>query len=484
MQRLKASFRFKSIIGRIIFLHVIAVGIICILMPLLLYWLLARETDSLQRVAMREHAEMLASSLKRNADGSWSLDLPQNVKDLYSETYGRYAYAIADENGHAVLSSLRDRALIFPLTPEQSGDGAEEATHGNAVLSGISLSKEIGGEAMSIQVAENLRHRDVIIDDIVANFLQRAGWITLPILMILLVIDILIFRRALRPLMRASREARRIGPLQTDVRLPTSGMPSEVLVLVQAVNQAFDRLEQGFRAQREFAADAAHELRTPLAILRTRIDTSPETPISEAVRKDIERMSRVVNQLLDMAELDTSVIEPCEETDLQSVCADVVEYIAPLALREGKEIALCSCEEPVRVKGNRVMLFRALRNLAENAISHSAPGSTVEIVLEQDGTISVLDQGPGIREEDREFIFRRFWRGDRRRFGSVGLGLSIVERIAHAHAGTISVRNRPGGGAHFSLRLSPIRPADTPANQQPYRVMPESVPNEQSGYRS
>jgi signal transduction histidine kinase len=481
LQRFRPSFRFKSIIGRIIFLHVIAVGIICILMPLLLYWLLARETDSLQRVALREHADMLAGNLKQNPKGDWTLDLPQNVKALYSDTYGRYAYAIVDDTGHAVLSSLRDNALIFSPASDQSSASAQQETHGDAVLSGISVSKQIGDKTVSIQVAENLRHRDVIIDDIVANFMQRVGWITLPILMTLLVIDILIFRRVLRPLMRASREARRIGPSRTDVRLPTSGMPSEVLILVQAVNQAFDRLEQGFRAQREFAADAAHELRTPLAILRARVDTSPETSISEAVRKDIERMSRVVNQLLDMAELDTSVMEPCEETDLQSVCADVVEYIAPLALREGKEIALCSCEGPVHVKGNRVMLFRALRNLAENAISHSTEGSTVEIVLEADGTISVLDKGPGIREEDREFIFRRFWRGDRRQFGSVGLGLSIVERIAEAHAGTISVRNRPEGGAHFSLRLSPIRPASAASNLQPYKA--QSPQDGQSGYK-
>ena len=160
---------------------------------------------------------------------------------------------------------------------------------------------------------------------------------------------------------------------------------------------------------------------------------------------------------LEDFELDTAAIEPSEETDLQSVCADVVEYIAPLALREGKEIALSGCEEPVRVKGNREMLFRAVRNLAENAISHSAKGSTVEIILDADGTIGVLDQGPGIREEDREFIFQRFWRGDRRQSGSVGLGLSIVERIAAAHAGTIKVVNRPEGGAHFSLRLSPVQ---------------------------
>jgi len=97
----------------------------------------------------------------------------------------------------------------------------------------------------------------------------------------------------------------------------------------------------------------------------------------------------------------------------------------------------------------------------------------VEIVVEADGTISVLEQGPGIRDEDREFIFERFWRGDRRQFGGVGLGLSIVERIAHAHAGTISVRNRPEGGAHFSLRLLPIGPDGPASNLRPRMAKPE-----------
>jgi signal transduction histidine kinase len=457
LQRLKARIRFKSILARIIFLHVIAVAIICALMPLLLYWLLVRETDRLQQVAMHEHAEMLAAHLKPDSDGKWTLDLPQNTRDLYSETYGRYAYAIADESGRPLFSSLHNRELIFPQTGDQSNAAAQQATRGDAVLSGISESKEIDGKPILIQVAENLRHRDVIIDDIAENFLWRVGWITLPILLVLLLIDILIFRGALTPLTRASRQAQRISPSQTDVRLPTHGMPSEVLILVQAVNKALDRLEGGYRAQREFTADAAHELRTPLAILRTRIDTHAETSLTGAVRNDVEHMGRVVNQLLDMAELDTSVIEPSEEINLQSLCADVVEYIAPLALREGKEVALTNCEEPVWVRGDREMLFRALRNLTENAINHSPQNSTVELVVESSGTVRVIDQGAGVRDEDKERIFQRFWRGDRRRSGSVGLGLSIVERIAQAHGATVAVLNNPGGGAQFALRLSPVR---------------------------
>jgi signal transduction histidine kinase len=106
------------------------------------------------------------------------------------------------------------------------------------------------------------------------------------------------------------------------------------------------------------------------------------------------------------------------------------------------------------VKGNPDMLFRAIRNLVENAINHTPPGTTVEIGVTPDGTVSILDHGPGIKDDEREFLFRRFWRRDRRRAGSAGLGLSIVRRIAEAHAASIVVENRAAGGASFSLRFT------------------------------
>lgn len=443
--------RIKSIIGRIVFLHVIAVGIICFLMPLMLYWLLARETDTLHRVALREHAEMLAGNLKKDAGGAWTLNLPRSLREIYSQQFGRYAYAVADEDGNVLLSSLPDRGLIFAL-PNAASETIAQEQHGDAIMSGISVPENVDGQSMVIQVAENLRHRDVIIDDIVGNFMQCVGWVTLPILMTLLLIDILIFRRALKPLLQASTAAQHIGPSRTDIRLPTKGVPREIVGLVHAVNKAFDRLEVGLRAQRDFAADAAHELRTPLTILRTRVDTSPETDISDAVRKDVERMTRVVNQLLDLAELEISVVETGDIVNLNNLCAEVVEYLAPLAVREGKELALSECPTDIHVVGNRETLFRAIRNLAENAIEHTPRGAAAEIGIGADGTVTVVDDGPGIREEDRSHLFQRFWRRDRRSL-SGGLGLAIVQRIAEAHGGSVVVENRPQGGARFRLCL-------------------------------
>ncbi len=438
--------RFKSIISRIVILHVIAVAITSILMSLALSWLLNLATNNIHNKAMEEQATSLAHHLVAQADGSLSLELPPDLLGLYSQPYGRYSYAVVDDSGNALFSSLKDQAPIFPADPRAAAVQFLETRKGDAAISGASIRRVVGTKTVWIQAAEDLANRDVLIDDIVADFFKNVGWITLPILLVLLATDIAIFRRALLPLRQASEIAQQIGPARTDVRLPVDDIPSEVRPLV-SVNQALDRLDQGFRVQREFTADAAHELRTPLTILRTRVDTLEDQRIAIALHQDIEAMSRIVGQLLDIAELDAFMIDPLETADLRGVCAEVAEFIAPLALEQGREIALLGAETPMWVKGNAEMMKRAIRNLAENAIKHAPPDTVVEFVVEENGTVRVRDRGPGISEEERELIFRRFWRRDRSQQGSTGLGLSIVQRIVELHGATIAVENRVSGGA-------------------------------------
>lgn len=446
----------KSIFSRIIFLHVIALVITAIFMPLVLYYFFKWAANDLHDQAMREQADLVAHYLVLRPDGSWTLDLPPALQDVYSQAVGRYAYAVLDDTGRVLFSSLKDRSPIFSADPRSSDVAYLDTRRGNAAVSGVSLVKEADGHRVWVQVGEDLTHRDVIIDDIVADFFKRVGWITLPMLLFLLAIDIVIFRRALRPLLNASEMAKKINPKRTDVRLPPEEIPKEILPLVQAVNQALDRLEAGFRVQREFTADAAHELRTPLTILRSRVDTLVDRGIAKALHQDIEGMARIVSQLLDIAELDTFSIDPLEKADLRAICAEVAEFAAPLALAKGKNIALSGSDASVWVNGNPEMLSRAIRNLVENAINYSPPGTTVEIVVENSGMVRVLDEGPGIKEDERELIFQRFWRRDRRRTGNAGLGLSIVQRIADTHAATVSVENRPTGGANFSLSFARV----------------------------
>jgi signal transduction histidine kinase len=163
-----------------------------------------------------------------------------------------------------------------------------------------------------------------------------------------------------------------------------------------------------------------------------------------------------VGQVLDIAELESFVVGDDAKADLHAVCSEAVSFMAPLAVDMSKTIALTGAEGPVWVHGHPDALFRAVRNLVENAIRHTPRGVSIEVDVTADGTVRVLDDGPGVPEADRESIFRRFWRRDRGRADSRGLGLAIVARVAEAHGGSIGVENRHDGGAIFTLKLRPV----------------------------
>jgi signal transduction histidine kinase len=444
---------FKSTTSRIAFLHIVAIALTAIFMPLVLFWLLIEETNALHQRAMIDQATTISRFISPEADGSWSYTPPPILKAKFSKEYGRYWFDVVDRSGRVLVSSADDQMPLFPVSNGKSNAAYRETSRGDRVIAGVSVEQTIGNQAVIIQVAEDLSHRDVLIDDIVANFFRRVGWITLPILLLLLAADIVIFRRAVRPLLDASRAARNIGPTRIDIRIPSANIPNEIRPLVDAVNQAFDRLERGYRVQREFTADAAHELRTPLAILRARLDQLEDSEVSRSLKADIGDMGRIVSQLLDAAEIDTTSIGPDERADLSAVGSEVVEMLAPLALESKRSIELAGAEHEVWVRGNAEMLRGAVRNLVENAINHTPPHSSVEVRVTPEGSISVIDRGRGVIPAERALIFQRFWRRDRGRPGSAGLGLSIVQRIVEAHAGTIDVTDNPGGGAVFTIRL-------------------------------
>jgi signal transduction histidine kinase len=446
--------RFRSILSRVVALHVVAIGVTSILMPLALYWLLNEAANSLHRDALRGQALTIASFLRPTPEGGVTLDIPQEAQPIYSGDYALYAYAILDSKGQVLFTSRTDDAPLSAANDSLTKDSFAQRRSKGPPLIGVNVPRAIGDRLYWIQVGQDLAHRDVIIDDIVASFLPRVAWITFPILLI----DIMIFRRALDPVRAASETAASIGPTTTDVRLSEQSMPSEIVPLVRAVNQALARLEAGFRAQREFTADMAHELRTPLAIMRARVDSMEDLPLRRSLETDIVNMTRTVNQVLDIAELEVFVVDGDSRADLQNVCADAVAFMAPLVVDSDRTIALTGAETPVWVHGHAEALFRAVRNLVENAIRHTPAGGAIEVDVAVDGTVRVLDEGPGVPLGERETIFKRFWRRDRAQPDSRGLGLAIVTRVAAAHGGTISVDDRPGGGAVFTLRLRPARP--------------------------
>ncbi|MBI3197266.1 MAG: two-component sensor histidine kinase, partial [Rhodospirillales bacterium] len=351
--------RFRSIVSRVVALQFVAIGATAILMPLALYWLLTQAATNLHRDALRSQAVTIGSFLRPQPDGGVTLEIPEDVRPLYSDGYGLYAYAVLDAAGRVLFSSRADGGALFPSREIPRDDGLRRPRRTGTVLFGVTVARVLGERVYWVQVGQDLSHRDVIIDDIVATFFTRVAWIIFPILLVLLLIDVLIFRRALEPVREASKTAAAIGPSSTEVRLPEQSMPAEIVPLVHAVNQALERLEAGYLAQREFTADVAHELRTPLAIMRARVDALDPGPARDALRADIVGMARTVGQVLDIAELESFVVGPGATADLHAVCSEAVAFMAPMAVDMSKTIALSGAEGPVWVRGHADALFRA-----------------------------------------------------------------------------------------------------------------------------
>jgi signal transduction histidine kinase len=312
---------------------------------------------------------------------------------------------------------------------------------------------EIGGDTLVMQVTRRISPTSTALDALFYEWLGEYLPVTLPMLLALITALILTLRGAMKPLERLMRYARSITPAQTGVRLPTDDLPKELLGAVEAINGALDRLDRGFQAQRDFLADAAHELRTPLAILAAHLDSMQDPARTAALRADVERMTKLVGQLLMVAQLEALTIRPDEEADLSEIASEVAILLAPLAVKAERSVAVLNAEHPVPVRGNRDALYQALRNLVENGLKYTPPGTEVEIDVDPTGGVSVSDRGPGIPEEQRLLLFQRFWRADRRQSGGAGLGLAITHRIAAAHRGQLLVEDNPGGGARFILRV-------------------------------
>jgi two-component system sensor histidine kinase QseC len=350
------------------------------------------------------------------------------------------------------------------------------------VASAVITTEEVRQEA-ALPVRETLQEeaRDLREDarqGLVRVFLEEArDWLLVfaPLAVATFALVWLIGWWSLRPLARASREAAAVGPANPSGRVSIGALPREVRPLVDAVNGALarldrahaaqrrliERLDRAYAAQRRFTADAAHELRTPLAVLglrlqRAKLDGAVDWP---AVERDLAQMSRLVGQLLDLARLE----EPARPVDqagsslvnLARVAREVAAMVLPLAEEKGRPLEV-EAAAVVSLPGRPDELRRALRNLLENALVHGEGAVRVSVREEPGGdtgrrvVVEVADQGPGIAEGLREEAFERFRKAAPGEAGA-GLGLAIVRQVARAHGGEARVRPGPGCRVEISL---------------------------------
>ena len=408
----------------------------------------------LRQEALLDQAEVIADHLKIDANNSISLDLPPRLSEAYSGPDSHYRYAVRDEDGQYLF----DSGMVAPL-PAFGHDRRKFYNYdpdgpGPLRVFGTALRALIGQRVVVIQVERQAKEPAYLRKAVVDEFITDGDWLEFLFLFVLLGISIWIVRRAIAPIKTISTLAESIGPANANVRLPVDEVPLEVLPLVRSMNTALDHLEQGLQQQREFNANAAHQLRTPLAVLMANVDMLKDEDTAAQLRPDVEHMSRIVSQLLLASRLETLSTNPDDIIELNEASADIAGNLAPLALASGKSIELIRSDEPVTVRASMFALRAALGNLIENAIRHTPSGTSVRIRVTNCPSVEVLDHGPGIPVEQRVKVFERFWRGDRSG-GGAGLGLAIVYQVMQALHGSVRVDDAPGGGALFVLIFPP-----------------------------
>jgi signal transduction histidine kinase len=313
-------------------------------------------------------------------------------------------------------------------------------------------------------------------------------WALLALFFVSLAVGWIVSGRMLRPIGQISDTVRAIQASDLSQRINLGGPDDELRRLADTFDDMLGRVDDAFEGQRNFIQEASHELRNPLAVIRTNLEVTLSDPdaslkdlrhTAEVVERSTERMARLVDDLLVYARKGTLSLErdPVDVAGLVEDAAD--EFLAPA---EASGLRLYREAPPgLWVVGDRLALRQALANLLANAVRLAPSGSAVRVRAGREGPwvwMSVEDQGPGIDPADQDSVFQRFWRGnprEGREQGRSGLGLTIVRQIAEAHGGEVKLASAVGHGSAFALWLPALPSPPSPPPLLP-PLLPSSAP--------
>lgn len=401
---------------------------------------------------------LLSDSLMRAVDGSLRIEPTPALLD-YARERPSFQYAALDpssrrpvpgsspelvaglaETGRVEIESTRFHIVGDTGAHRRGSMKRQETPAGEAIL--IVYGYAFGVSDFVFQIGNMLRG---VFSAPVALFVS-------PLIAASAAITLTVVRHGLKPLGQAVASARRIDLDSLDQRLETEFVPTEIMPLVGAVNAALERVDAGVARQRRFMANAAHELRTPVAVLNARIDAPRKPDFDVDIKRDVRRIRNIVEQLLVTSRLGERPEEMDQEVDLVEVAQGQVADYTLLAIKAGRQIDFEAPSEPVCIKGNRRAIETIVANLVDNALRIEPVGGTVRVIVGTNASIAVVDHGAGVEASDREMIFEVFWRKNDATPGT-GLGLAIVRELVDLHRGAISVKETPGGGATFEVAL-------------------------------
>ncbi len=417
------------------------------------YWF---DDERLGDLVIHTETSRLRAGVKISPGGHVTFDLPEQMA-RYADQEGAYFLRVRTEAGvtlHSNCSTVCE-AHLLPLTVHPPDFWIRVLGPGKpiSVAGGHAFSTTAGRVMVEIAILgdpTNILAR-VVVDELIDHLAVPMG------LMLVFTFGATFWsiRRALEPVRVAAERADALDPLAPSSRLDTHGMPDEVALLADAVNRAFARVGALMRSQKVFTAAIAHEVRTPLAALRLELERIAD-PRARRAEEDVEVLSHFVAQMTALARLDAVDRSVFRSFDPAALGQEVVETLAPLVLGSGRGIDFRDLGAE-RVFGYRALVLDAVRNLVENAIAHTPPGTDITVEVGPGPRIAVRDTGPGFPDTYTPDPVI----GHVKRRGGIGIGLSIVRRIAEIHGGRMEVDRPAEGGAVVAMVFPEEGPPET-----------------------
>ena len=412
---------------------------------------------------LTDYVRMLASDLR--ADETGVRLRPGVVGLLRSDRQDRIFYALRDERGDLIAGEPQLAGVIGPLrlgVPSlQNGQVGDEPVRVAAMQV---ADPRNSGASLTLQVAETLNKRQALTET------MRTQAVALPQMLVLVVAILLIvygYTYVLRPMqrLRALIDNRGLNDLSP---LDPEAAPQDLRPLIRSVNGLMERLAASFDAQRRFIADAAHQLRTPLAGIKSQTERALIENDPAAARLALKRLSAgtehataLANRLLTLARAGTPLIAPPVDVDLIGIVSDTIAEHLPNAIERRHDLGFegPSNGSPCIVRGDALLLREMLSNLIDNALRYSPDGGSITVSVDRDPAsgcyaLAVSDTGPGIPANERERVFEPFYRGADVMAPGTGLGLAIVRTIATVHGASVALSTGPGNrGLRVTVRF-------------------------------